>query len=235
MLLAIGGQSGSGKSTSIRNLDPKETFIIQTIPKPLPFPKWKTNYPLLDKKTFTGNRYVVFDRGFDDNGDSNKKQYVNSATRIVNILKRVANERKEIKQIIIDDLQYVMAYEIMARGNEIGYDKYSSVANNFFNIMKQASAISDDLDVVVLQHVEVSDGITKLKTVGKMFDNQITEEGLFTVVLMTVLTKKDGKVDYQFATHTDGSSTAKSPMGLFSADFIPNDLVEVFKAIKAYE
>jgi len=102
-LIAIGGNSGSGKTTSIRNLDPKETFIIQTIPKPLPFKGWKTNYPLIDKKTFKGNRYVVFQNQWTENDQNTKKQYLNAATRLVNVLKKISNDRKEIKNIIIDD------------------------------------------------------------------------------------------------------------------------------------
>lgn len=234
-LIAIGGNSGSGKSASIRNLIPQETFIIQIVQKPLPFKNWKAKYPLLDKKTFKGNRYVVFEKGYDEDGTTSKKQYMNASTRIVNVLKKISDDRKEIKHVIIDDLQYVMGFEIMARGNEVGYDKYSSVANNFFNIMKQASIMSDDLNIVVLQHTEVVDGITKLKTVGRMFDNQITEEGLFTIVLMTHLLRKNNKTEYMFATHTDGTTTAKSPMEMFNDDLIPNDLDIVFKSVKDYE
>ena len=234
-LIAIGGNSGSGKSTAIRNLDPKETFIIQTIPKPLPFKGWKTNYPILDKKTFEGNRYVVFENQWNDKDHNIKKQYMNAATRIYNVLKKIHTDRKEIKQIIIDDSQYQMAFEIMARGNEVGYDKYSSIAFNFFNIMSQATLISEELNIVFLHHTEVSDGITKLKTSGKMFDNSVTLEGLFTIVLMTKMEAKDGKVEYKFMTHSDGLNTVKSPIGMFEEDLIPNDLTIVFNKIKEYE
>ena len=117
----------------------------------------------------------------------------------------------------------------------MGYDKYSSIAFNFFNIMEQATLMSDEFNIVFLHHIEVSDGITKLKTSGKMFDNMVTLEGLFTIVLMTKLEVKDGKVDYNFITHSDGNSTIKSPIGMFSEDIIPNDLTIVFEKIKEYE
>lgn len=234
-LIAVGGNSGSGKTTSIRNLNPAETFLIQTIPKPIPIPQWKTKYPLFDKTTFKGNRYVVFKEMGGDLNENMKKQYMNASTRVVNVLKKVYEERDDIKHIIYDDSQYMMAFEIMARGNEMGYDKYSSIAYNFFNVMKQATLISEKLNVVFLHHTENAEGLTKLKTSGKMFDNVVTLEGLFTIVLMTRVVAKDGKAEYQFVTHTDGTNTVKSPMGMFKDDYIPNDLAIVFDTIKKYE
>jgi hypothetical protein len=234
-LIAIGGNSGSGKSTSVRNLNPEETFIIQTIAKPLPFAKWKKNYPLMDKKTFEGNRYIVFDQDYKDLGSTAKKQFLNASTRVSNILDIIAKKKKEIKNIIIDDSQYLMSFEIMARGNEVGYDKFSSIAYNFFNVMEMASSISDKLNVIFLHHTEVEKDFVKLKTSGKMFDNVVTMEGLFTVVLFTVVRKKDDGVEYLFQTNSDGSNTAKSPIGMFDKLFIPNDLNNVIKAIKDYE
>lgn len=234
-LIAIGGNSGSGKSTSIMNLDPKETFIIQIIPKPLPFKNWKINYPVLNKKTFEGNRYIVFENQWNVDNQNIKKQYMNAAIRIVNVLKKINNTRKEIKNIIIDDSQYQMGFEIMARGNEAGYDKFSSIAFNFFNIMEQATLMSEDFNIVFLHHTELFDGITQLKTSGKMFNNIITLEGLFTVVLMTKLEINNGKTEYKFLTHSDGYNTVKSPVGMFDEDLIPNDLLIVFKKIKEYE
>jgi hypothetical protein len=147
----------------------------------------------------------------------------------------ISEKKKEVKNIIIDDSQYLMSFEIMARGNEIGYDKYSSIAYNFFNVMEMATSVSDKLNVAFLHHTEIDNGITKLKTSGKMFDSVVTMEGLFTVVLFTEIRKKDDGLEYLFQTKSDGKTTAKSPMGMFKETYIPNDLNEVFKAIEKYE
>lgn len=233
MLIAIGGNSGSGKSTSARMLDPKNTFYVQTIPKPLPFPGWKSMYPLIDNKTLIGNRYVLFSSEFHERTD--KEEYANASSRLINLLEIIRKHKPEIKNIILDDTQYIMAYEYMARSKEKGYDKFSDMAYNFFNVIKKASSMSEDYNIIFLHHTEVDNGIIKLKTSGKMLDSAITMEGLFTMVLMTGVIKENGKLRYVFTTQNDGTTTAKSPMGMFETKEIDNDLLYVVDTIHDFE
>lgn len=233
MLIAIGGNSGMGKSTSARTLDPQETFYIQCIPKPLPFKGWKTMYPLMDKETLKGNRYVLFSSEFREKTD--KEEYATASTRLVNLLEIISLKKPEIKNIVLDDTQYIMAYEYMARSKESGYNKFSDMAYNFFNVIKKASSISEKLNIFFLHHTEVDNGIIKLKTSGKMIDNSITMEGLFTMVLMADITKEGGKPKYIFKTQSDGTSTCKSPMGMFETLEIDNNLEYIIDAIADYE
>jgi len=233
-LIMIGGDSGHGKSTSMRNLDPKETFIIQVIPKPLPFPKWKTNYPLMDKTTFKGNRYVLFEKEHAE-GENPSKDYMTASKKLRNMLTLITTKKPEINNIILDDTQYIMSYEYMARAREKGFDRFSAIAQNFFDVIKKSASLGEDHHVVFLHHTETVDQIRKVKTIGKLLDNMITIEGMFSIVLMTDVERVDGMNIYKFITHSNGTNTVKSPMGMFDTDDMGNDLVEVFKAVDDYE
>ena len=233
-LLIVGGDSGHGKTTSIRNLDPKTTFIIQIISKPLPFKGWKTNYPLMDKTTYVGNRYILFDEEYD--GKKNAAEvYLGASKRLRSILRLIAVKKPEIKTIVMDDTQYIMSYEYMARAKEKGFDRFNAIAENFFNAVQTATSISHEIDVVLLHHTEVVDGIRKLKTVGKLLDSMITIEGLFSMVFMTEVERVDGLNIYKFLTHSDGTNTAKTPMGMFDTDDIENDLKVILELIHKFD
>jgi ABC-type dipeptide/oligopeptide/nickel transport system ATPase component len=220
-LVGIVGQSGSGKSTSIETLNPKETVIINVSNKPLPFRGWKSNY--VAKKLSEGGNYAVTD----------------SAATIITALEYISKSRPEIKHIVIDDSQYLMSFEFMAKAKEKGYDKFTNIAKNTFDVLNVARNLRDDLIVFSLYHEEeVSDNFAKrrkIKTIGKLLDDKITLEGLFTIVLFTeVVTGEDNNTNYYFSTQTDGSSTAKSPKGMFEEKLIPNDLKVVAESINSY-
>ena len=198
------GQSGTGKSTSLRNLNPDDVLLIQAVRKPLPFRSatWK---PLKD-------------------GGCVIKQ-----TNAENIRKLLTTTDKNI--IIIDDFQYIMASEFMNRALEKGFDKFTEMAKNAYDILTTAMNLADHKRVYVLSHTEESEsGKTKIKTIGKLLDEKITLEGLVTIVLQTAVVNGN----YIFLTKNSGQNTVKSPMGLFEDEHIENDLNAVDKAICEY-
>jgi len=157
-LIGIVGNSGSGKSTSIRNLDPNSTFIINVAGKPLPIKGFKKNYKPLkqnaDTKKFEGNLYNTSD-----------------VVKISQILKIIDKTRPEIKVVIIEDAQYLMSFEAMDRASEKSYDKFTEIAAHFYSILKEAINMREDLKVCVLTHAEnIGDALNpnyKIKTIGE--------------------------------------------------------------------
>lgn len=208
------GESGTGKSTSIRNLKPEETFIINVLNKPLPFRGYKNMYTRVSSDGVTGNYYA-------------SDVYEN----IDLVVKKINAKRPEIKTLIIDDFQYLMAGEFMARALERGYDKFSEIGKHAYDLLKLLPTLRDDLDIFVLTHSEANEhGKMKVKTIGKMLDDKITIEGMYAMVLQTELT--DG--NYHFITQGDSRHIAKSPMGMFETRNIPNDLDFVKQKMNAY-
>ena len=191
------GESGSGKSCSLRNFDPNEVGIFNVASKPLPFRK--------------------------------KMRMLNEAKyqEIMAIL-----VKNQSKCYVIDDAQYLMAFSLFDRANEVGYKKFIDAAVDFYNLVQTVIKLtSDDTIVYFLQHIERDDaGRIKAKTAGKMLDNQLTLEGLFSIVL---LCEAKGEEHY-FITQSDGTSTAKSPMGMFESLKIDNDLKMVDDTIRKY-
>lgn len=135
------------------------------------------------------------------------------------------------KSIVIDDAQYLMANEFMRRAKETGFQKFTDIGKNYWELVRFAEELPDDVIIYFLQHLETGeDGRQKAKTIGKLLDEKITVEGMFTTVLKTVAA--DGK--YLFATQTDGTDTCKSPIGLFDTAYINNDLKYVDEALRMY-
>lgn len=191
------GESGTGKSTSLRHLAPANTLLIQSIHKPLPFRS--AGWTILSKDNPSGNIFIT------DNAD-----------RICNILQKT---QRDI--IVIDDYQYIMANEFMRRSSEKGYDKFTDIGKNAWNIFNLATNLPPHKRVYILAHTETDPfGKTKIKTIGKMLDEKVTLEGMVTICLRTQVS--DG--NYYFTTQNNGSDTVKSPMGLFEQSLIDNDL-----------
>jgi len=138
---------------------------------------------------------------------------------------------KKFKSYAIDDSQYLMAFEQFDRAKETGYGKFTDMALNFYHLIKYIiQQTPQDTIVYFLHHTETLDtGKIKAKTLGKMLDNQLTLEGLFSIVL---LCRTDGNRHW-FETQSDGYTTAKSPMQMFPAE-IDNDLKAVDETIRAY-
>ena len=155
------------------------------------------------------------------------------------MLKLINSKMTWIKYVIIDDFQYFMAFEAMDRAKEKGYEKFTEMAQHAYSVLKNAMNLRDDLYIVVSTHSEnIGDRVNqylKIKTLGKMLDSVITLEGLFTYVLFTTIEKdEENKPKYMFKTNSDGTCTAKSPMGLFDELLIDNDLNMVISRIKEY-
>lgn len=194
------GESGTGKSASLRNFEPGKLALIQAIKKPLPFRN-------------TGLTIYVSD-------DWNS---------IIRAMQKAAE--KGVKIIVIDDFQYVMANEFMRRSTEIGFTKFTEIGSHAWEIFVAAAALPDDVRVYILSHVEeTNSGTIKMKTIGKMLDEKVTVEGMFTIVLRTGVS--DGQ--YFFRTKNNGSDTVKSPMGMFDTDTIDNDLALVDQKVCEY-
>lgn len=203
------GESGTGKSTSLRNLKPEQTLLIQAVRKPLPFRSkdWKP----ATKENPSGSIFVT------DNSE-----------KIVEAMRRTSKE-----VIVLDDFQYVMANEFMRRvtDNETGnsaFAKYNEIARHAWDVLTAATALADNKRVYLLSHTSTDEfGKTKIKTIGKLLDEKIVMEGLVTIVLRTAVINDQ----YLFRTRNNGNDTVKSPIGLFEDETIPNDLAAVDAAI----
>lgn len=203
-LTLIMGRSGSGKTASLRNLKEK-TAVISVTNKPLPF---RNNNNL---KVVVADEYL----------------------KIKGLLSKAYDSG--IRIAVIDDAGYIMTNKFMAghrqaKGNS-QFDLYNEIGDNFFSLIKSCGELPDDMLVFVIMHEEMNDmGYSKPKTIGKLLDDKVCIEGMFTIVLHAM--KLDGK--YIFATNTDGLDVTKSPIGMFEEERIDNDLQLVVEKIREY-
>lgn len=197
----IMGESGSGKSASLRNFAPNEISVFNVTSKPLPFKQGKTKLPKIDNATYT------------------------------DIANALANPNK--RAYVIDDAGYLLSFEMFKRANETGYSKFTDMAKNFFDMLDFINTkLPNDIIVYITMHTEDDSEMhrVKVKTIGKMLDQNLKIEGLFSIVLRAVQTE-DG---YKFVTRDDMVSTAKSPIGMWEEDMIDNDLKAVDATIREY-
>lgn len=201
------GESGTGKTASLRNLNPADTLLIQAVRKSLPFKT--TDWLPISRENLQGSIAITDD-----------------SDRIVKLMHKTSR-----KVIVIDDFQYILANEFMRRNEEKGYDKFNDIGKHAWNILTAANDLPDDVRVYILAHTQNDDnGRIKIKTIGKMLDEKITPEGLFTIVLRTHVVNGN----YMFSTRNNGSDTVKSPMGMFDDELVENDLHAVDEAIQSY-
>lgn len=138
--------------------------------------------------------------------------------------------KNTFKAYVIDDSQYLMAFEMFGRAKETGYNKFTDMAQNFYNLIQTIiKDTSPDTIVYFLHHTETVDGHLKAKTIGKMLDEKLTVEGLFSIVLYCYSDEQE----HYFITQSDGTTTAKSPMEMFPLK-IDNDLKMVDTTIREY-
>lgn len=198
--ILVMGESGTGKSTSLRNCDAATTAVVNPVGKPLPF---KNHFTMLNNET--------------------------DARKITRFMKEQAAAGKKL--IVVDDFQYILAVPYMNRIKETGWDKYNDFGANYFEIIEVCKDLPDDVVVAYMTHLETLDnGLTTVKLIGKLLREKITIEGLFTVVLRTGCSE----AKYYFYTQNSGKDTVKSPIGMFPAYAIDNDLNYVADKIRNY-
>lgn len=224
--ICVAGQSNSGKSTSLRTLDPKSTFIISCTNKQLQIPGFRKKYPkvAINGNKLTGNWYVQ-----------------NKYDKIEKILKLVSDTRPEIKVVVLDDINYLLSNETFENATTKGYEKFTLMAKNYYDLLTDCQLLRDDLMVVVISHTEnfgtELDPQYRLWTTGKMLTNQINLDGMFSYIIYSEKTVDDvdGEVHYRFKTRTDGNDTCRSVAGCFEDKYIEPDMKLVIDTINAFE
>lgn len=217
-LIGVVGATGTGKSTSIKYLDPKSTYIINTAKKELPFKGSQKLY----------------------NVDSKNYKEVDEITEITRLLRTISEKAPHVKTIVIEDSNYMMAFRMADKATEVGYTKFTIMAKDMIDLFKEARKLRDDLTIFYFSHpetIEDSGEIVgyKMKTSGKMLDNQIVLEGLLTICLYThVEENKDGTNNFYFVTNRYKKYPAKSPDGMFDNIKIPNNLQLVVDTVNEY-
>lgn len=209
--ICIMGDSGAGKTTSLRNLDPETTYIIDCDKKGLSWRGWRKSFNAEAKN------YYVTDYPAD----------------VQNVLRGISNLRPNIKVVVVDTINGLMVADEMRRSKEKGYDKWMDLAQSVWELVNDALTLRDDLTVIFTAHTqtEVNDSgyqFTRIKTSGRKLD-KIVLESKFTTVLLA----KCADGNYVFETQAK-NSTAKSPMGMFETFEIPNDVTLVLKEMEDF-
>lgn len=218
----IMGKSGSGKSTSIKTLNPKETIIFNVLKKKLPFKGSSKLYNVENKNLFNLDDY----------------------SQIVSYLQSIDKGATYVKNIVIDDSTYIMRKEYFKTAKQTGFNKFVDIAAHFQNIISTAENMREDINLFLIMHCEevVSDNTIvgyKPSTVGKLIDSSYNPIEVVPILLFSSVKYDDkGNASYGFYTHRcmEGNIEipAKSPDELFEEDFIPNDLGMVVKAMEEY-
>ena len=217
-LVGIVGATGTGKSTAIKHLNPEETYIINVAKKELPFKGSEKLY----------------------NTENKNYKEVEDANEISRLLRTISDKAPHIKNIIIEDSNYIMGFNMVNKATEVGFTKFSIMAKDMVDLFRTARQLREDITVFYLTHPEeVMDGQDvigyKIKTAGKLIDNQVLLEGLLTVCLYTCIDEnKDGTANYQFLTNRYRKIPAKSPDGMFQELKIPNNLQLVAESLTNY-
>lgn len=210
-IIGIMGESGAGKTTSMRNLDPKTTLYIDCDKKGLSWKGWKDQYNLHNKN------YLKTD----------------NQGAVLSMLNKINTTLTHINTVVIDTLNGIMVADEMRRAKEKNYDKWLDLAVAVWEIIDKSLSLRDDLTIIFIAHAQVekddSGGIfTRMKTSGKKLDKIVLESKMPTVLLAKA---RDG--EYIFETRAKNSTT-KTPMGAFEQEEIPNDIMLVLEALKDY-
>lgn len=212
-VICIAGESGSGKTTSMRNLDPKTTMYVDCDKKGLSWKGWRDQYNAENKNYLKTDFPQVAQQALQKVNDS--EQY------------------KHIKTVVVDTINGLMIADEMRRCKEKGYDKWQDLAQSIYDLIDYSLTMRDDMTIIFVAHTQTDHDdngymFTRIKTSGRKLD-KITLESKFSTVLISKCV--DGK--YLFETQAN-FSTAKTPLGAFSEKEISNDIVEVMKALEDY-
>jgi len=210
-VICVAGESGSGKTTAMRNLNPAETYYIDCDKKGLSWKGWKKQYNAENKNYISTDVPVLVDK----------------------LISGISEKMPHVKQIIVDTINGIMVGDEMRRMDEKGYDKWADIAQSIWKIVDKAYTYRDDLTIIFLAHTqterdETGYQFTRIKTNGKKLEKIMLESKFTTVLIAKCI---DGK--YVFETKAK-NSTCKTPMGAFETDTIDNDIVEVIKALQEY-
>lgn len=219
------GSSGTGKSSAlfpnpkigIKGLNPKETVMFQGEFKDLTYPGWRKDYK----------------RGRLSEGAN--LTFVSSYSLLSAGMEYVINSRPEVKNIVIDDSQYIMARPVMENPKGVSWDEYKEIASNNYNSLGTLK-VREGMNVIILTHTEIKDdGKIKIKTIGNMTDKYLSLDGIYTYILLfEVIEDALGNLIHRVKTHDGAKTTAKSPAGCFP-DYIPNDSAYILDRIHKYE
>ena len=225
-IVALAGLSNSGKSTSLKYLNPSETFIISCTNKQLQIPGFRNKYSKIsvDGGKLYGNWLVS-----------------NNYAQIEKVLKAVSKQRPEIKVICLDDCNYLLSNETFQNAMVKGYEKFTTLAKNYYDLIQTCQELRDDLTVVFISHIENTgteiDTEYRLWTTGKMLTNAINLDGLFSYIIYAERYVPDGQdeVSYRFKTRTDGNDTCRSVAGCFEDKYIEPNMQLVIDRINEFE
>jgi hypothetical protein len=217
-VIGIIGESGSGKTTSMRKLDPSTTFYIDADKKGLSWKGWRNQYKYIPGKPTESNYKATDD-----------PEQVMGILQLVNVNEGL----RHINTVVIDTINGVMVAEEMRNAKVQGYGKWTDLAQYVWEIFDYALSMRDDVVVIIVAHsiTDADDNgivFTHMRTNGRKLEKIVLESKLTTVLLADC---HDG--NYVFHTHADRSSV-KSPIGAFEEDEIPNDITEVIKALEEY-
>lgn len=210
-LIGVMGESGAGKTTAMRNLDPATTYYIDADKKGLSWKDWRKQYNKENKN------YLVCD----------------DPKIVVGYVGQISDRCPQVKTIVIDTLNGLMVAEEMRRSKEKGFDKWTDLASYIWALLDVCLTLRDDLNIVILAHSQTDrdengNVWTRIKTSGRKLD-KLVPESKFTTVL---LAKTNENGEHIFETQSN-FSTAKSPMGMLEKE-IPNDITLVLDALKEY-
>ncbi len=216
-LVAVVGDTGVGKSSSIKHLSPSETYVINVAGKELPFKGSEKLY----------------------NADLKNYCVLDTPKEVLEKIEKIATKAPHIKNIVVEDANYLMGFMMVDKATETGYTKFSVMAQQMKNLVQGIKNFREDLVIFYFSHpeeVEDSGEIVtyKMKTAGKLVDKELKLDGLFTTVLYAIVEGKENKPEYIFLTNRYKKYPAKTPMGMFDELKVPNDLQMVRDKVIEY-
>lgn len=225
-IICLAGLSNSGKSTSLKYLEPESTFIVSCTNKQLQIPGFRKKY----KKVTTNEGKLVGNWYINNNYDNIKK-----------MLNIVSKTRPEVKVIVLDDANYLLSNETFQNALTKGFEKFTILAKNYYDLIEYCMNLRDDLTVVFVTHIENFgtdiDPEYRMWTTGKMLTNAINLDGLFSYIIYSerYVSDTDDEVKYRFKTRTDGNDTCRSVSGCFEDKYIEPDMKYVIDTINKFE